>query len=74
LDNKKEAARTLSSSIQPLILLGEYDLWDVHDKSTSSLMREFYKHYIQTGDMPSAVPVFLGALRTRREITRRKGN
>jgi CHAT domain-containing protein len=30
-------------------------LWDVHDESTSALMQEFYKHYMQTGDMARAL-------------------
>jgi CHAT domain-containing protein len=38
-------------------------LWDVHDESTSALMREFYKYYIQTGDMPGAVQSAMKELR-----------
>jgi CHAT domain-containing protein len=30
-------------------------LWDVHDQSTSALMQEFYKRYIETGDMAGAL-------------------
>jgi len=30
-------------------------LWDVHDQSTARLMQHFYRHYIQTGDMPGAL-------------------
>jgi CHAT domain-containing protein len=38
-------------------------LWDVHDESTSELMREFYAHYIQTGDIPGAVQSAMKELR-----------
>jgi CHAT domain-containing protein len=38
-------------------------LWDVHDESTSALMRQFYKHYIQTGDMPGALQSAMKELR-----------
>ena len=38
-------------------------LWDVHDESTSALMQEFYKHYIQTGDMASALQSAMKELR-----------
>jgi CHAT domain-containing protein len=30
-------------------------LWDVHDHSTAHLMQHFYRHYIQTADMPGAL-------------------
>jgi CHAT domain-containing protein len=38
-------------------------LWDVHDESTSALMQEFYKHYIQTGDMACALQSAMKQLR-----------
>ena len=38
-------------------------LWDVHDESTSALMQSFYKDYIQTGDMPSALQSAMNQLR-----------
>jgi CHAT domain-containing protein/predicted negative regulator of RcsB-dependent stress response len=38
-------------------------LWDVHDKTTSELMREFYAHYIQTGDMACALQSAMKHLR-----------
>jgi CHAT domain-containing protein len=38
-------------------------LWDVHDESTSLLMQEFYKHYIQTGNMASALQSAMKQLR-----------
>jgi CHAT domain-containing protein len=38
-------------------------LWDVHDESTSALMQEFYMHYIQTGDMASALQSAMKELR-----------
>src|SRR6267154_466391 len=38
-------------------------LWDVHDESTSALMQSFYKDYIQTGDMPSALQSAMKQLR-----------
>jgi CHAT domain-containing protein len=38
-------------------------LWDVHDESTSALMQEFYKRYIQTGDMASALQSAMKELR-----------
>jgi CHAT domain-containing protein len=39
-------------------------LWDVHDRSTADLMQEFYRGYIQSGDMPGALQ---GAMRKLRE-------
>jgi len=38
-------------------------LWDVHDKTTSELMREFYAHYIQTSDMACALQSAMKHLR-----------
>jgi len=38
-------------------------LWDVHDESTSGLMQEFYKHFIQTGDMAGALQSAMKLLR-----------
>jgi CHAT domain-containing protein len=38
-------------------------LWDVHDESTSALMQEFYKNYIQTGDMAGALQSAMRQLR-----------
>jgi CHAT domain-containing protein len=38
-------------------------LWDVHDESTSALMQEFYKHYIQTADMAGALQSAMKQLR-----------
>jgi CHAT domain-containing protein len=38
-------------------------LWDVHDESTSALMQEFYKNYIQTGDMAGALQSSMKQLR-----------
>jgi CHAT domain-containing protein len=38
-------------------------LWDVHDESTSALMQEFYKNYIQTGDMAGALQSTMMELR-----------
>ena len=40
-------------------------LWDVHDESTSALMQEFYKHYMQTGDMACALQSAMKQLRQR---------
>jgi len=39
-------------------------LWDVHDRSTSELMEEFYKGYIASGDMAGSLQ---GAMRKLRE-------
>lgn len=44
VDNKKEAGRTLSSSIQPLILLGEYD----RAFAASERAREIFTHLGET--------------------------
>lgn len=30
-------------------------LWDVHDQTTAELMQEFYRQYIQTGDMATSL-------------------
>lgn len=38
-------------------------LWDVHDESTASLMREFYQAYIRSGDMPAALQHAMKQLR-----------
>jgi len=38
-------------------------LWDVHDESTSALMQEFYKNYIQTGNMAGALQSAMRRLR-----------
>lgn len=38
-------------------------LWDVHDESTSALMQEFYKHFIQSGDMAAALQSAMKQLR-----------
>jgi CHAT domain-containing protein len=38
-------------------------LWDVHDESTSALMQAFYRHYVQTGDMPGALQSAMKRLR-----------
>jgi CHAT domain-containing protein len=38
-------------------------LWDVQDETTSALMQEFYKHYIQTGDMARALHSAMKQLR-----------
>jgi CHAT domain-containing protein len=38
-------------------------LWDVHDRSTAELMQEFYKGYIESGDMPGSLQ---GAMRKLR--------
>jgi CHAT domain-containing protein len=38
-------------------------LWDVHDETTSALMQEFYKNYIQTGDMAGALQSAMKQLR-----------
>jgi CHAT domain-containing protein/Tfp pilus assembly protein PilF len=38
-------------------------LWDVHDRSTASLMQEFYKNYIQTNDMPASLQTAMLRLR-----------
>jgi CHAT domain-containing protein len=38
-------------------------LWDVHDESTAALMQEFYKWFIQTGDMASALQNAMKQLR-----------
>jgi CHAT domain-containing protein len=40
-------------------------LWDVHDESTSVLMQEFYKNYIQTGNMAGALQSTMKKLRER---------
>lgn len=38
-------------------------LWDVHDESTSALMQAFYRDYIQTGNMASALQSAMKQLR-----------
>jgi CHAT domain-containing protein/Tfp pilus assembly protein PilF len=38
-------------------------LWDVHDRSTAMLMREFYKNYIQTRDMARSLQAAMRELR-----------
>ena len=38
-------------------------LWDVHDESTSALMQEFYRNYIQTNDMAVALQSAMKHLR-----------
>jgi CHAT domain-containing protein len=38
-------------------------LWDVHDRSTAMLMQEFYKNYIQTGDMARSLQAAMRDLR-----------
>jgi CHAT domain-containing protein len=41
-------------------------LWDVHDESTSALMRAFYQNYIQTGDMAVALQSAMQQLRQQK--------
>jgi len=38
-------------------------LWDVHDESTASLMQAFYRHYIESGDMPKSLQAAMKELR-----------
>ena len=38
-------------------------LWDVHDRSTSELMQEFYRGYIQSGDMSGSLQRAMRKLR-----------
>ena len=38
-------------------------LWDVHDESTAQLMGHFYRHYIQSADMPAALQHAMRELR-----------
>ena len=38
-------------------------LWDVHDQSTSELMQLFYREYLRTGEMPSALQFAMQQLR-----------
>jgi CHAT domain-containing protein len=38
-------------------------LWDVHDESTSALMQEFYRNYLQTRDMAVALQSAMKHLR-----------
>src|SRR6266702_3998771 len=38
-------------------------LWDVHDQSTAQLMRHFYRDYLRTGDMASALQRAMQELR-----------
>src|SRR3984893_13274427 len=38
-------------------------LWDVHDESTAELMQEFYKQYMQTGEMAGALQSAMKQLR-----------
>src|SRR5215469_11596713 len=38
-------------------------LWDVHDESTAQLMGHFYRHYIQSADMPGALQHAMRELR-----------
>jgi CHAT domain-containing protein len=40
-------------------------LWDVHDESTAELMSHFYRHYIQSGDMPGALQNAMRQLRAK---------
>ena len=40
-------------------------LWDVHDRSTAELMQEFYKNYIQSGDLGRSLQTAM--LTVRRE-------
>jgi CHAT domain-containing protein len=40
-------------------------LWDVHDETTSELMQEFYKNYIQTGNMAGALQSAMKQLRQK---------
>ena len=37
-------------------------LWDVHDRSTAELMQEFYKGYIQSGDMAGSLQAAMRSL------------
>jgi CHAT domain-containing protein len=38
-------------------------LWDVHDQTTSQLMRAFYRHYMDTQDLSSALQIAMRQLR-----------
>ncbi len=38
-------------------------LWDVHDLTTAKLMQSFYKHYMETGDMPASLQFAMQQLR-----------
>lgn len=38
-------------------------LWDVHDRSTASLMQAFYKEYIETGDKALSLQTAMSQLR-----------
>ena len=38
-------------------------LWDVHDESTSALMQSFYKNFIRTGNMATALQSAMQQLR-----------
>src|SRR5215469_12953163 len=38
-------------------------LWDVHDESTAQLMHHFYRHYIESMDMPGALQQAMRELR-----------
>lgn len=41
-------------------------LWDVHDESTAQLMGHFYRHYIQSADMPGALQHAMRELRQKK--------
>ena len=41
-------------------------LWDVHDESTAQLMGHFYRHYIQSADMPGALQNAMRELRQQK--------
>ena len=41
-------------------------LWDVHDESTAQLMGHFYRHYIQSADMPGALQNAMWELRRQK--------
>jgi len=38
-------------------------LWDVNDQRTAELMQEFYRSYIQTGDMAGSLQIAMHTLR-----------
>jgi len=41
-------------------------LWDVHDESTAQLMSHFYRHYIESADMPKALQHAMRELRLQK--------
>jgi CHAT domain-containing protein len=41
-------------------------LWDVHDESTAQLMGHFYRHYIESADMPGALRYAMRELRQQK--------